>query len=623
MASKNDELTSFQTAALALREANEATLKSSREMKGLSNATAKGMANLGKAASASGMGLLKVAEKIPGAKLVKLAFFRDAQIEKRKVKKANKLLADQLGLEPKRLKVLQDEKNLVKMQKEQLKGLKEAAESLSLGGVELEKAMSGEIANLEKALDKDGKKGKKESIESSDKSSKVSGAAASEDATELRILNDNMLSEQEKQTALLELIAGQGSDAKKDEKKSSGGLFSKIALMGKSVMTAVATLGATLAGALGINKLKNVLGGPKVTSKVAPTVGRDPKTGKFTKLPPKAPAGRVGGALAKVGRGAVKALKFVPGLGLAVTALSGFYDGITAGMREAKNENATGLTIAREATAGVLSGLTFGLIDQETISSKMTGIADGITGVASSVKTKLTDISASATEKFTEAKDSAIALGLSVKDKITSIPIPTFAEASESLYNFGTGFATAIGIPVPTFDDAKTSLTAMGTSLTAGFTSIFGEEDGSFSFKSVKDGVGGLAEKYFGKIKGIWTSITDLFPTWEKIKEMLPSVGKITNILSGGWFGGKDDDVKFDPKDYISRSEVKSLVATAVTKALKEQSAMNSTAAANAPFLFMEAGRNTTVVNNMSKPIAIPTPVSNPNDGGFNWSNWF
>ena len=622
MASKNNELNSFQTAAIALREANEATLKSSREMKGVANATAKGMANLGKAASASGMGLLKVAEKIPGAKLVKLAFFRDAQIEKRKAKKANKLLAGQLGLEAPRLKELQDNANLVKMQEEQVKGLREAAESLKLKDLELADAMGGEIATLEKSL---GKEGKKESTKSSDKSSKVSGASASEDATELRILNDNMLSEQEKQTALLELIAGQGSDAKKDEKKSSGGLFSKIALMGKGILTAVGGLGATitgaLAGLLGINKLKNVLGfGPKVAPKVAPTVGRDPKTGKFTKLPPKAPAGKVGGALAKVGRGAVKALKFVPGLGLAVTALSGFYDGITAGMREAKNENSTGLTIAREATAGVLSGLTFGLIDQETISSKMTGIADGITGVASSVKTKLTDISASATEKFTEAKNSAIALGLSVKDKITSIPIPTFAEASESLYNFGTGFATAIGIPVPTFDDAKTSLTAMGNSLTAGFTSIFGDEDGSFSFESVSKGVVGLAGAYFGKIKDIWNSITDIFPSWEGIKKMLPSPKKILSMLTFGLLG---EDEKIDAKDYISRSEVKSLVAAAVTKALKEQSAMNSTAAANAPFLFMEAGRNTTVVNNMSKPIAIPTPVSNPNDGGFNWSNWF
>ena len=137
--------------------------------------------------------------------------------------------------------------------------------------------MSGEIANLEKAVEKEGKEGKKESIESSDKSSKVSGAAASEDATELRILNDNMLSEQEKQTALLELIAGQGSDAKKDEKKSSGGLFSKIALMGKSVMTAVATLGATLAGALGINKLKNALGRPKSHIKSRPDCWERPQ----------------------------------------------------------------------------------------------------------------------------------------------------------------------------------------------------------------------------------------------------------------------------------------------------------------------------------------------------------
>ena len=628
MASKNNELTSFQTAALALREANEATLKSNREIKGIANATERGMANLGKAASASGMGLLKVAEKIPGAKLVKLAFFRDAQIEKRKVKKANKLLADQLGLTPKKLKVLQDEKNLIKMQKEQLKGLKEAAESLNLNKEDMAKAMGGEIANLEKAI---GKEGKKESIKSSDKSSKVSGAAASEDATELRILNDSMLSEQEKQTALLELIAGQGSDAKKDAEKSSGGIFGSIGKMGKTIMTAVGAIGASLLTLTGLPALKKLIFGPKVdkplkTPKVpknVPTVGRDAK-GRFTKLPAKPPVKppvKMGSMLKNVGKIALKGAKFLPVVGLAVTAISGLWDGFTAGMKEAENENSTGLTIAREATAGVLSGLTFGLIDQETISSKMTGIADGITGVASSVKNKITDIAASATEKFTEAKDSAIALGLSVKDKITSIPIPTFAEASESLYNFGTGFASAIGIPVPSFDDAKASLTAMGTSLTAGFTSLFGDEDGSFSFASVSKGVTGLAGGYFQKITDIWNSITDIFPSWEEIKKMLPSPKKILSMLT---FGLIDDDEKFDAGDYISRSEVKSLVASAVTKALQEQSMMNSTAAANAPFMFMQgANQNTTVVNNVSKPIMIPTPPSNPNDSWWNVSNLF
>jgi hypothetical protein len=319
-------------------------------------------------------------------------------------------------------------------------------------------------------------------------------------------------------------------------------------------------------------------------------------------------------------------------------------------MKEAENENSTGLSIAREATAGVLSGISFGFIEQETISKGMTGIADSVSGMASSVKTKITDIGASATEKFNEAKDSAIALGLSVKnkitdigasasekfneakesaialglsvkDKITSIPVPTFAEASESLYNFGTGFASAIGIPVPTFDDAKASLTAMGTSLTAGFTSLFGDEDGSFSFESVSKGVTGLAGGYFQKITDIWNSITDIFPSWEGIKKMLPSPKKILSMLT---FGLLDDDEKFDAGDYISRSEVKSLVASAVTKALQEQSMMNSTAAANAPFMFMQgANQNTTVVNNVSKPIMIPTPPSNPNDSWWNVSNLF
>jgi hypothetical protein len=333
------------------------------------------------------------------------------------------------------------------------------------------------------------------------------------------------------------------------------------------------------------------------------------------------PPVKMGSMLKNVGKIALKGAKFLPVVGLAVTAISGLWDGFTAGMKEAENENSTGLTIAREATAGVLSGLTFGLIDQETISSKMTGIADGITGVASSVKNKITDIAASATEKFTEAKDSAIALALSVKDKITSIPIPTFAEASESLYNFSTGFASAIGIPVPTFDDAKASLTAMGTSLTAGFTSLFGDEDGSFSFESVSKGVTGLAGGYFQKITDIWNSITDIFPSWEGIKKMLPSPKKILSMLT---FGLLDDDEKFDAGDYISRSEVKSLVASAVTKALQEQSMMNSTAAANAPFMFMQgANQTTTSVNNITKPIMIPTPPSNPNDSWWNVSNLF
>ena len=91
------------------------------------------------------------------------------------------------------------------------------------------------------------------------------------------------------------------------------------------------------------------------------------KTGVRTAKGQIAPAGARG--LKGVTKGVLRA---IPGVGLAATAIFGVFDGITAGMREAKKENATKMDIAREATAGVLSGLTFGLISQESISGVMT-----------------------------------------------------------------------------------------------------------------------------------------------------------------------------------------------------------------------------------------------------------
>ena len=638
MASKKIELTAFDKLALAIRASNDEAKQSNKETVQANSVTAEKMSQVGKAATASakaaGTGLKFISKKLPGAKLVmgtyKLFASSEDKIQKKKAKAAQNAFRLQLGLTKSEFAKKSASAKLLSSQKDQVKALTEAAKSLNMTDDEI-KNLAAITALQTKINEEENKLKGKDNKEDKGGKEEQSGAKASEDATELRILNDSMLSEQEKQTALLELIAGQGSDAKKDAEKSSGGIFGSIGKMGKTIMTAVSAIGASLLTLTGLPALKKLIFGPKVdkplkTPKVpknVPTVGRDAK-GRFTKLPVKPPVKppvKMGSMLKNVGKIALKGAKFLPVVGLAVTAISGLWDGFTAGMKEAENENSTGLTIAREATAGVLSGLTFGLIDQETISSKMTGIADGITGVASSVKNKITDIGVSATEKFNEAKESAIALGLSVKDKITSIPIPTFAEASESLYNFSTGFASAIGIPVPTFDDAKASLTAMGTSLTAGFTSLFGDEDGSFSFESVSKGVTGLAGGYFQKITDIWNSITDIFPSWEEIKKMLPSPKKILSMLTFGLLG---EDEKIDAKDYISRSEVKSLVAAAVTKALQEQSMMNSTAAANAPFMFMQgANQTTTSVNNITKPIMIPTPPSNPNDSWWNVSNLF
>ena len=80
--------------------------------------------------------------------------------------------------------------------------------------------------------------------------------------------------------------------------------------------------------------------------------------------------------LGKIAKGAAKLTKFIPGVGLVTTALFGLFDGVTAGMEEARKEGATKLSILREGVAGTLSGLTFGLVSQEGISGAMSKVGE-------------------------------------------------------------------------------------------------------------------------------------------------------------------------------------------------------------------------------------------------------
>ena len=90
----------------------------------------------------------------------------------------------------------------------------------------------------------------------------------------------------------------------------------------------------------------------------------------------KAPAG--GSKLAKVGKGLLRGARFLGPIGLAITGIMGVFDGITAGMEEAKKENSTKMTVMKAATAGVISGLTFGLVEQKTIENALSGMGDNL-----------------------------------------------------------------------------------------------------------------------------------------------------------------------------------------------------------------------------------------------------
>ena len=99
-----------------------------------------------------------------------------------------------------------------------------------------------------------------------------------------------------------------------------------------------------------------------------------------------------------------RAAKFIPGVGVAVTALFGLFDGVTAGLEEAKKEGATKLSIMREGVAGTLSGLTFGLVSQEGISGAMTKVSEGFTNALNKSSESVSKLWTSTTESFSNFK---------------------------------------------------------------------------------------------------------------------------------------------------------------------------------------------------------------------------
>ena len=79
------------------------------------------------------------------------------------------------------------------------------------------------------------------------------------------------------------------------------------------------------------------------------------------------------GIIGKGGKVLAGAAKFAGPVGLGVTAAMGVFDGVTAGVEEFKKSGQLGKAV-QEGLAGAASGLTFGLVSQESISGGMSKI---------------------------------------------------------------------------------------------------------------------------------------------------------------------------------------------------------------------------------------------------------
>ena len=131
----------------------------------------------------------------------------------------------------------------------------------------------------------------------------------------------------------------------------------------------------------GLNKVSSKIGGGPVNAKGQRLVKN--KAGRLVVAPGQKGAGKFAKAIPKtaflksLGKGILAGSKFIPGVGLAITAAVGIYDGLTAGIKEYKESGELGKSV-EAGLAGAASGLTFGLVSQETFQKGIDGIKTGL-----------------------------------------------------------------------------------------------------------------------------------------------------------------------------------------------------------------------------------------------------
>ena len=150
-------------------------------------------------------------------------------------------------------------------------------------------------------------------------------------------------------------IQDQAADLKKGRGRRGGrkGKLGRIAEGAKNLFSKTKTT-TVKAG-------KTIASGAKTAATTAKTVGS-----KVANTGAKAMTGLKAGAKSGA-RMLAGAARFIPGAGLAVTAAMGIFDGVSAGVEEFKKSGSIGKAV-KEGLAGTVSGLTFGLVDQKTVS---------------------------------------------------------------------------------------------------------------------------------------------------------------------------------------------------------------------------------------------------------------
>ena len=220
-----------------------------------------------------------------------------------------------------------------------------------------------------------------------------------------------------------------------------------------------------------------------------------------------------------LGKAALGALKFAGPVGLVASAGMAIFDGVSAGIDEFKKGGSVG-DVIREGFSGAVSGLTFGLVSQETISKGLTSIGDNVSKGFNAVKDFYV-------KGYTKIGD-----GIS---KVVNDPKGAFNAVSDEI-------SSLIGIDLPNFDESKKAVTDLGKRIGGSLSSL--SDSIAEKYEGLKKGVGGFFSSIFGgddenakaSIESDIVKLKDkeIDTLSEKIVDAEARFEKIKKILEGG-----------------------------------------------------------------------------------------
>jgi uncharacterized protein YbjQ (UPF0145 family) len=605
----------------AVAEAAKSLAESNKRIARASSDLAKATGTIGEAIGNS-EGVKRISgmiDSIPFAGIAK--GIGNVVFQKIKQKKEEKILRDSLQLSKTEFNLVKKQQELAKAQEAQLQALKDSAEKLGLNADAIIGVNENNVAVLSKSMEKALGMG-----EMTDSFTKLTMALNEKDKEAMSGAVEQEMKAEEQRNAfarnrdLIEAIHAidiEVPEQKDEDKGWLGKIWDGIKGLGPMLLGGLTTLGGSIVAALwatargGFNRLRNGFRGlrrgitrlPKAMGKLpafaSRAVGAVANAGRAVM----STAASAGGAAMRGAGGALKAgaklARFIPGVGAIATIGMGLWDGLTAGF-EAYKETGSLATAFKEGTAGALSGLTFGLVDQETISGAMDWVGEkaaagweGFKGMAGSAMEGISNFAGDAwsgmkdmagsvggwfsswwssddDEKLTMMKDTATAgvnaATQAVSDaanavntkfkEMTGIDIgETVTATVDAVKNgaaaLGTKFTELTGIEIPTdFAGVKTLIQDGASALSNKFTELTGVEVPSF--EDIKTNISALGTNLSNK----FTELTGMeLPTFDditsKFSELSSSLSdtfsNVTDKVGGwfsSWFSGDDPEAR-------------------------------------------------------------------------------